>query len=494
MTKLREEGWFDEAIGIVNQMDKQGMEITNNVLLCLLQEAIKRKDLKQGKELHRLTKNHNLESDTFLGTFLIRFYSTCGLLAEAIEAFTKVTEMSVYTWSAMISAHVKLGKPEDGLKVYKQMLQQSDLVPEENVFVATLEACSAIPSLEDGKEVHKFILEHKCEHKCVTNINIGCALIEMYSECGSFEEARKVFERLPKRELVLWNSMIGCYARFNRVPDALRLIEVLQQERLKPNDATFGNILKACARSQDLEQGKLVHARITECQFDTNLAVANALMDMYAKCGNLDGFHSVLYKLRHRDSSTWNQVANGYMQLGDNMSGGQLRGHIQREATMLSDVFVSLLNACCKGGNIDEMKRLHASAVGCMKLDSLVGTTLVDAYLKSTKLHEARRVFDKWTTKPLSMWNLMIGGYAQQSLCDDALTLLKMMLQEADVKPSEDTFLCILDVCLGSTDLGVGKEIHSCITKSGLGQNARLEKALEEMYERCANIVKAQEA
>ena len=124
----------------------------------------------------------------------------------------------------------------------------------------------------------------------------------------------------------------------------------------------------------------------------------------------------------------------------------------------------------------------------------MLGTALVDMYAKCGLVAKAEQVLEELPLQNVVSWSVVIGGYAQQSLCDDALTLLKMMLQEADVKPSEDTFLCILDVCLGSTDLGVGKEIHSCITKSGLGQNARLEKALEEMYERCANIVKAQEA
>jgi pentatricopeptide repeat protein len=90
------------------------------------------------------------------------------------------------------------------------------------------------------------------------------------------------------------------------------------------------------------------------------------------------------------------------------------------------------------------------------------------------------------------MWNSMIGGYVQQRLCHDALTLLKKMLQEAEVKPSEETFLCILDGCIESMDLEVGKETHGCITSAGLGQNAVLEKAVESMYQRCANVAKAQ--
>lgn len=488
MTKLREEGWFDEAVEIVDKMDRQGMEITSNVLLCLLQEAIKRKDLKQGRELHRLTKNHNLESDTFLGTFLIRLYSTCGLLGEAIKAFGKVPDPSVYTWSAMIAAHAKLGKGEDGLKVYHEMLQQSSLKPEENIFVAALEACAAIPSLDEGRGVHKCIMDHGL----ATNVNIGCALIGMYTKCGSFEEARKVFERLPKRELVVWNSMIASYAYFKRIPEALRLVQVLQQERLKPNDVTFVTILKACTGVGDLEHGKLIHAQISQSHYDNNLVVANALMDMYTRCGSLEGMRSVFHKLRHRDGETWIAVINGYIQHGYGLNAVQLIPEMEREAAGLSEAFVSLLKACCSMPTLDEAKRIHARVMGSVKLDPLVGSTLIEVYCKSNKLNEARGVFDKWTSKPLMMWNRMIGGYVRQRLGHDALVLLKQMLQEG-IKPTEETFVCMLEACSGNTDLELGKQIHGHITDCSLQSNSVVGRALVNMYERCGSAEEAQQ-
>ncbi|KAH7276583.1 hypothetical protein KP509_39G013000 [Ceratopteris richardii] len=490
MTKLREEGWFDEAMEIVDKMDKQGMEITNNVLLCLLQEAIKRKDLKQGKELHRLTKAHNLESDTFLSTFLIRFYTTCGYLEEAIEAFSKVSEpdMSVYTWSAMILAHSRLGNAEDGLKIFDQMLQQSSLKPEENVFVAALEACATIPSLAEGQRVHKCIMEHNL----ATNVNIGCALIDMYTKCGNFDEARKVFERLPKRDLVVWNAMIATYSHFKRIPEALRLVQVLQQDRLKPNDVTFGAILKACSRPEDLESGKHIHAHIAQLQYDTNMAVASSLIEMYSRCGNVEGMNSVFHKLKLRDSNVWKSMISGFTHLG--LASETVKGcvmQMQEQAVGLNEAFVPLLKAFHDASMFDDIRRIHACFLGGHKLDPVVGITLIEIYCKDKYFSDALAVFNKYTCKSLAMWTSVIIGYTQHGLGQDALLLLKQMLQEG-TKPTQDIILCLLETCCNDADLNLGEQIHSHILDSSLKSNPRVLKSIADMYERCGKVTGAQ--
>ncbi|MCO5587988.1 hypothetical protein L7F22_041941 [Adiantum nelumboides] len=490
MTKLREEGWFDEAIEIVDKMDKQGMEITNNVLLCLLSEAIKRKDLKQGMVLHGFTRKHNMESDTFLGTFLIRFYTTCGFLEEAIAAFNKVTDMSVYTWSDMIKAHARLGKGEDGVKVFDQMLQQSDLKPEENVFVAVLEACAVIPSLDEGTRIHKCIMEHVL----TANVNIGCALMDMYTRCGNFEEARKVFERLPKRELVVWNSMIATYSHFKRFTEAFRLVQILQQERLKPNDVTFATMLKACTGVMDLESGKTIHAHISENQYDTNLVVSSALIDMYSRCESMEGVSSVFHKLRIRDAGVWSAMVSGYTQLGHAADAvEQLLPRIPHESVMLSGTFLPLVKACCCTSNLVEAKRIHARAVGGEKQDQLTGTTLVDMYCKAGRLKEARRLLEKWSVKPPDMWNIVISGYAEHKLGHDAFTLLEQMRQEG-FKPSAETVVCMLEACSSSMDREVGEQIHAQIIDCGLQSNPLVGKAVVEMFDRCGRLEDAQQA
>ncbi|KAI5068067.1 hypothetical protein GOP47_0016412 [Adiantum capillus-veneris] len=489
MTKLREEGWFDEAIEIVDKMDKQGMEITSNVLLCLLSEAIKRNDLKQGRVLHGFTKKHNLESDTFLGTFLIRFYTSCGFLEEAIAAFNKVTDMSVYTWSDMIKAHARLGKGEDGLKVFDQMLQQSDLKPEENVFVAALEACAVIPSIDEGRRIHKCIMEHAL----TANANIGCALIDMYTRCGDFDEARKVFERLPKRELVVWNSMIAAYSHFKRFPEAFRLVQVLQQERLKPNDVTFVTMLKTCTGSMDLEAAKMIHSHISENQFDTNLVVASALINMYSRCGSMEGVSSVFQRLRIRDGRVWSAMVSGFTELGHAEDAiQQLLPRIPHESVMLTEAFMPLVKACCCTSSLEEAKRIHARALGGEKQDQQTGTTLADMYCKAGRLKDARRLLEKWYVKPPDMWNTVISGYAKQRLSQDAFTLLEQMRQEG-FKPSVETVVCMLEACSSSADRGLAEQIHMQIIDCGLQANPLVGKAVAEMFDRCGRLEDAQQ-
>ncbi|KAM3221645.1 hypothetical protein P3L10_020915 [Capsicum annuum] len=70
----------------------------------------------------------------------------------------------------------------------------------------------------------------------IDNVFVASALIDMYSKCGSVEDAWNVFSSAPFKNVASWNAMIGCYGKHGRVEHAIKLFEMMQYEGLLPND------------------------------------------------------------------------------------------------------------------------------------------------------------------------------------------------------------------------------------------------------------------
>ncbi|KAF5193356.1 Pentatricopeptide repeat-containing protein [Thalictrum thalictroides] len=91
------------------------------------------------------------------------------------------------------------------------------------------------------------------------------------------------------RDTVVWNSMISGYTRAGFSMDALSCFRHMQRERVKMDSKTIPSILSACGREGDFLRGKEVHGRVVQnIELKSDIAVGNALIDMYAKCGCLD--------------------------------------------------------------------------------------------------------------------------------------------------------------------------------------------------------------
>ncbi|KAF3655778.1 hypothetical protein FXO38_14514 [Capsicum annuum] len=61
----------------------------------------------------------------------------------------------------------------------------------------------------------------------IDNVFVASALIDMYSKCGSVEDAWNVFSSAPFKNVASWNAMIGCYGKHGRVEHAIKLFEMM---------------------------------------------------------------------------------------------------------------------------------------------------------------------------------------------------------------------------------------------------------------------------
>lgn len=82
------------------------------------------------------------------------------------------------------------------------------------------------------------------------------ALVDMYAKCGSIDTAMNLFEVMPQRDLVSWNSMIAGYAIPGYGEKALMLFKQMKSEVIVPDDITFVGVLSACSHSGLVTEGR----------------------------------------------------------------------------------------------------------------------------------------------------------------------------------------------------------------------------------------------
>eukprot|EP00250_Pteridium_aquilinum_P032623 c4625_g1_i1 orf=1-399(-) len=131
-------------------------------------------------------------------------YAKCGSLLDAGRVFMEDSKPSIVRWNAMLEGYAECGSSKEAFQLFLR-LQDLGLEPDRATLVIILKACSTTANLEHGKAIHSYLIRSGCELDDV----IASTLIHMYSNCGSIEDAFKVFDTSPKQDIVTWNAMIA---------------------------------------------------------------------------------------------------------------------------------------------------------------------------------------------------------------------------------------------------------------------------------------------
>jgi pentatricopeptide repeat protein len=307
--------------------------------------------LEEGRSVHEQIIRSGCESDVFVGSSLVDMYAKCGSIKDAQRVFDEMPTRNVVSWTAMILGYVKCGQGHKALELFQQMQMEEGIKPNPVTFVGVLNGCAIMGALEEGRHIHKQIAQRGLE----SELFVSSSLVDMYAKCGSIEDARRVFNRMPKRNVVSWSTMIQGYVNCGQGQEALKLYQQMLSEGIEPNAITFVGVLNACASAVALDKGRLLHEQIVLSGFESDLCVSNSLVDMYAKCGSVEDAERVFNNMHAWDVVSWNAMLRGYAMHG---CGKEAIGHFEwmcKEGIEIDQItFVHLLSACSHAGLVDE--------------------------------------------------------------------------------------------------------------------------------------------
>ncbi|XP_057847935.1 pentatricopeptide repeat-containing protein At3g26782, mitochondrial [Cryptomeria japonica] len=484
---LCKEGRLKDAMHIL--LTTQNPPVDTNTYLQLLQTCVTKKALLEGKQIHSHINDRGfpIATRTLLHNKAINMYDKCGSLVDARKAFDLIAEPDVFSWNMIIAAYRRHGLAQEAFTLFHQM-PTTGVQPDLFTFASILPVCTKMGSLELGMEIHQRITESGF----LSDDVVVTSLIDMYAKCGSINKAHELFDKMPRRDAVSWNAIIGGYNQNGLPEKAMEVFKNMEIAAVNPTSGTFASILPACAKLGNLAQGMEIHARVIESGFLSDVVVRNSLIALYSKCGSIRKAYELFDKMAQQDAVSWTTIIAGYVQNGLVGKALDVFKQMQFQGVMaISATFASVLRACAKMGALNLGMEIHKKIIETEFLsDDVVVTALVDVYAKCGSMRKARELFERMPQQDLVSWTAIISGYVQNGLVEKALDFFKQM-QFARVKPDASTLASILPACakLGALDQGI--EIHLKIIENGYLSDVVVANALIDMYAKCGIIQKA---
>ncbi|KAI5067725.1 hypothetical protein GOP47_0018253 [Adiantum capillus-veneris] len=462
-------------------------------LIVSLKACANNRDLCKCHELHReIVTSGFLEKNVYVGNTLVSVYAKCGALEKAKEVFDELPFKNEASWNALIAGHAQNGHGEEAIALFEQM-QTGGCSPDPLSFVCILKACGNIGALDKGKEIHSKITRAQLlpEHVKVAN-----ALIDMYVKCGALEQAHEVFDVLPSRNSVSWTTLITGFAQKGRGKEAVSCFEQMQLSGFSPNGVTFTSVFKACGSIKALDKGLGIHAQVLrEGLIEGDTVLANALVDMYAKCGELEKAKGLLYDSPTQNLVSWTSLITGYVQNGLGEEALSCFERMQSRGFHPDEVaYVCALKACGSIAALGKGQEIHTQVVRehLIEKHSNIANALVDMYAKCGALEKAQEVFDNLQSRDEVCWNALITGYVQHGYGKEALDTFQQM-KKGGLTANVVTFLCLLKACGSLRDVDKGQEIHAHIYRERLlEKHIEIGNAIVDMYAKCDVLEKAQ--
>ncbi|MCH88564.1 pentatricopeptide repeat-containing protein, partial [Trifolium medium] len=314
-------------------------------------------------------------------------------------------------------------------------------------------------------------------------------LARYYISRKELQNARHVFDKIPNPSVVLWNMMIRAYAWDGPFQQSIHLYNHMLQLGVTPTKFTFPFVLKACSALQALQLGRVIHNHAHVLGLSMDVYVSTALLDMYAKCGNLFEAYKLFNTMSYmdRDIVAWNAMIAAFSFHGLHVETMQLVAQmLQAGIAPNSSTLVSVLPTIGQANALRQGKAIHAHCVRKFFCDNVVlATALLDMYAKCHYLSYARKIFDNVNLKNEICWSAMIGGYVLHDSMADALALYDDMVCIYNLNPTPATLAIVLRACAQLTDLKKGKNLHCHMIKSGIQLDTTVGNSLISMYAKC---------
>ncbi|EHA8589215.1 putative Pentatricopeptide repeat-containing protein [Cocos nucifera] len=224
--------------------------IPNEHTYPLVLKALSRSQNKNPDQIHAQISKVGFDNDSFVQNSLVAAYAKAGHLGSARKLFDGIRNGDFISWTAMVHGYMDNDRPVDGLILFAKMRSVGVEIDEVTI-VSVLKGAAMVGDIWLGKCIHGFYVE--CG-RVKWDAYVGSALVDMYAKCGHCDDARRLFEEMPCRNVVSWSALIAGYARCNEFIDALSFFRDVLVKGMKPNQWDEAADLRMTMKGRSVEK------------------------------------------------------------------------------------------------------------------------------------------------------------------------------------------------------------------------------------------------
>ncbi|RZB62121.1 pentatricopeptide repeat-containing protein At1g20230 [Glycine soja] len=412
--------------------------------------------LSQARQAHALILRLNLFSDTQLTTSLLSFYANALSLSTPQLSLTLSSHLphpTLFSFSSLIHAFARSHHFPHVLTTFSH-LHPLRLIPDAFLLPSAIKSCASLRALDPGQQLHAFA----AASGFLTDSIVASSLTHMYLKCDRILDARKLFDRMPDRDVVVWSAMIAGYSRLGLVEEAKELFGEMRSGGVEPNLVSWNGMLAGFGNNGF---------------YDEAVGMFRVML--------VQGFWP--------DGSTVSCVLPAVGCLEDVVVGAQVHGYVIKQG-LGSDKFVvsAMLDMYGKCGCVKEMSRVF-DEVEEMEIGSL--NAFLTGLSRNGMVDTALEVFNKFKDQKMELnvvtWTSIIASCSQNGKDLEALELFRDM-QAYGVEPNAVTIPSLIPACGNISALMHGKEIHCFSLRRGIFDDVYVGSALIDMYAKCGRI------
>lgn len=359
----------------------------------------------------------------------------------SVQLLNQCENPTVFALNSLIRVYSKSPTPEKSFDFYKRIVESNEK-PDNYTFTFLIKSSAQLIMVKDlGLAVHGAVLKYGLDQ----DPHVQSGLINMYAEMGFlgalkdlFSDiherdlviqtamvvacarlgdilfARQLFDKMPDKDIVSWNAMIAGYVQFGEPSKGLELLRMMEMKGLKVNEVSMISVLSACTQLGALDTGRWAHRYIASKRLQIGVTLGSALVDMYAKCGDINMAMEVFWEMKEKNVYTWSGAMGGLAMNGYGEKCLDLFNLMRRENIMPNEVtFTSVLKGCSVAGLVEQGRKHFDSMINEYGIEPRVEHygCMVDLYARSGRLDEALNFLDRMPFAPhVEAWGALLNA------------------------------------------------------------------------------------
>ncbi|PAN26434.1 hypothetical protein PAHAL_5G012200 [Panicum hallii] len=428
----------------------------------------------------------------FLRNSLLAAYCRLGGPLPAARLLDEMPRRNSVSFNLLIDAYSRAGHADHSLETFARA-RAAGVKADRFTYAAALAACSRAGDVRTGKVVHALaILEGLANGVFLSN-----SLISMYARCGEMDHARRVFDIADEHDDVSWNSMLSGYVRAGAHEEMLKVFTLICRHGMGWNSFALGSLIKCFSSGVHIAgyTAEAIHGCVVKAGLDTDVFLASAMVNMYAKKGTLSNAVALFKLVQDPNVIVFNAMIAGFCR--DEAGVGK---EVTREAMNLYSELLSrgmqpteftfscVLRACNLAGEFEFGKQIHGQLIKhSLQGDDYIGSALIDLYSNSGCMEDGYRCLRSPYRQDIVTWTSMISGFVQNELFEKALRLFQEFLCYG-LKPDLFTISSVMNACASLAVARTGEQIQCLATKSGFNRFTVMGNSCIHMYARSGDV------